>query len=134
MKTLSFAAAISVLVLGASALAAPPVHPPVDNGCCCCDINKNRIDCDRSIPASECVCPQVICPAGAPTFTHGTPPKATPPPTPLPTYKECCCCNPNINKIVCSLRLVEDCICLAVMCPTDAKTIFVRPTGVPTVA
>ncbi|KAL6810899.1 hypothetical protein GGI42DRAFT_349866 [Trichoderma sp. SZMC 28013] len=132
MKTLSFAV-LSALVLGASALV-PPAHPPADSGCCCCDINKNRIDCDRSIPASECICAQVVCPAGAPTFWHGTPPKATPPPAPLPTYKQCCCCNPSINSYVCQLKPVEDCFCAAVACPTGAKTIFVKETPAPTAA
>ncbi|UKZ77836.1 hypothetical protein TrVFT333_005562 [Trichoderma virens FT-333] len=115
MKTLSFAA-VSVLVLGASAL--------------------NRIDCDRSIPASDCFCAQVVCPAGAPTFWHGTPTPTSrsthPPPTPLPVYKQCCCCDPSISKIVCSLRPAEDCFCLAVACPPDAKTIFVKETPAPT--
>ncbi|KAL7950396.1 hypothetical protein V8C42DRAFT_359405 [Trichoderma barbatum] len=130
MKTLSFAA-ISALVLGASALV-PPAHPPINPGCCCCDISKGRIDCDRSIPASDCFCAAVVCPAHAPTFWHGTPPQATPPPLILPIFKQCCCCNPGINSIVCSLRLANDCICPAVACPTDAKTIFVKETPAPT--
>ncbi|TFB06436.1 hypothetical protein CCMA1212_002127 [Trichoderma ghanense] len=149
MKTPSFAL-VSALLLGASALTLP-TQPAADSGCCCCDISKGQIDCDRSIPASECVCAQVICPANAPTVWHGTPPPVTGPPTfrptpaPAPPHlpgpkpkpkpqpvpglpKLCCCCDPSVSKIRCEFKPAIDCICLAVMCPADAETIFVKPT------
>lgn len=138
MKTLSFAL-ISALLLGASAIM-PPVRgpPPVDSGCCCCDTSINKISCDRSIPADECVCAQVICPANAPTVWHGVPPppKPTPPPAPKPTptpdasLKPCCCCDIRINKTVCELRPAEDCFCAAVVCPS-LETIFGKASDVP---
>ncbi|KAL6859631.1 hypothetical protein J3F83DRAFT_316764 [Trichoderma novae-zelandiae] len=149
MKAPSFAV-VSALLLGASALTVP-AQPSADSGCCCCDISKGRIDCDRSIPASECICAQVICPANAPTVWHGTPPRITAPPTLVPSPapapapspkpkpkpkprpvpsppKQCCCCDPSVSKIRCELKPAIDCICLAVVCPTGAETIFVKPT------
>ncbi|KAK1239733.1 hypothetical protein MKX07_001187 [Trichoderma sp. CBMAI-0711] len=163
MKTASFAL-VSALLLGASALTLPP-QPTPSSGCCCCDISKGRIDCDRSIPASECFCAQVICPANAPTVWHGTPPPTSPPtsgptlaaappphlpglkpkpkpkplPQPLPQPgppKQCCCCDPSVMKIRCEIKPAIDCICLAVMCPSGAETIFVKPspTSKPTAA
>ncbi|PTB64264.1 hypothetical protein BBK36DRAFT_1086954, partial [Trichoderma citrinoviride] len=147
-------AVVSALLLGVSALRLPP---PADSGCCCCDISKGRIDCDLSIPSSECICAQVICPANAPTVWHGQPPAVTPaitPPTasgpitapspplsprpkpkpkPVPgPPKQCCCCDPSVMKIRCEVKPAIDCICLAVMCPPDAETIFVKPTPAPT--
>ncbi|KAM0245157.1 hypothetical protein ACHAQJ_010638 [Trichoderma viride] len=90
MKTFSSAVVPMLLLLGASALkppvhVPPPVHgppvslpPPIDNGCCCCDISIRKISCDRSIPASDCFCAEVICPAGAPTVWIGVPPAPRP--------------------------------------------------------
>ncbi|KAH6610767.1 hypothetical protein Trco_000787 [Trichoderma cornu-damae] len=133
-------AVLPLLLLGASAVKPPPVHgpPPIYSGCCCCDISVNQISCDRSIPASDCICAAVVCPSGAPTVWHGEPPLPRPTPTPTPStpapapdlLKPCCCCDLRIGKTVCSLRPAQDCFCAAVVCPSK-ETIFVKPTAAP---
>lgn len=74
----SFFAIVPMLLLGASAHR-PPVHGPrPEDACCCCDISKGEISCDRSIPSSDCFCAAVVCPAGAPTVYVGEPPAPRP--------------------------------------------------------
>ncbi|KAM0436779.1 hypothetical protein ACHAPT_002490 [Fusarium lateritium] len=41
---------------------------------------------------------------------------------PANDVKECCCCNIGEPAIVCSQRAPKDCICPAVVCPSDAPT------------
>jgi hypothetical protein len=118
---------------------------PAPNACCCCDISKNVISCNRNILKEDCMCAAVVCPANARTiYNDGMPPptqtvvaKQGPPSvqkTEAPvaengeatgTEDACCCCNIAMKKIVCSRSISKhDCICPAVMCPSGAKTIW----------
>lgn len=60
-----FLVSLSILVLGAAAIAAK--HPKDTEHCCCCDISRGAIACNLSIKKSDCVCAAVVCPADAPT-------------------------------------------------------------------
>lgn len=67
------------LVAFSSAVVLAAPHGQASNApCCCCDSSLNRIACDYSLLASECVCAAVVCPQGAPTvYINGPTPTAT---------------------------------------------------------
>lgn len=117
----------------AFALAFPGTTDP---GCCCCNPSKGAIVCNPDIPSTDCFCPLVKCPDDAPTITEAPSKPTTPPSYPDPEEKRedrvplpppgtywCCCCNGKDNVCVAKPK-GESCICLAVVCPEGAKTIY----------
>lgn len=120
---------LTAFFFGAVAFAAPAEEK--QDACCCCNISKPAIVC-REDMGEGCFCPKVLCPADAPTIWADTAK-----PTEVPDEEQddengshkCCCCNPKTQAIECSWKQSpEDCICLAIACPTGAPTVWPEGT------
>ncbi|KAH8176444.1 fungal specific transcription factor domain-containing protein [Sarocladium implicatum] len=133
-----------------AALAFPAPNGGKDDMCCCCDSSRLITVCNPDIPAKDCFCTLVMCPADAPTITESSPvPTPGPPAPPAPgppanersvedTYaprpppgQEWCCCCDGKNNVCTAKPFGSECICILIACPPDAETIYPEKLELP---